>query len=50
MFELKQPKTFEEQVAILKQHGCVIDDEETCIRVLANVNYYSLFLAFQEEK
>ncbi len=32
---LKQLKTFEEQVAILKQHGCVIDDEETCIRVLA---------------
>lgn len=52
MLELKQPKTFEEQVAILKQHGCVIDDEETCIRVLANVNYYRLsayFLPFKEK-
>lgn len=49
---LQQLKTFEEQVAILKQHGCVIDDEETCIRVLANVNYYRLsayFLPLKEK-
>lgn len=30
MPEIKQPKTYEEQIAILRSHGCTINDEADC--------------------
>jgi len=40
MNELKQAKTFEEQVAILKNRGFVVPDEALLIDFLQRVNYY----------
>lgn len=37
---LKSPKTLEEQVNILKEHGMEIEDEEFAINVLSKINYY----------
>ena len=48
--ELKPAKTFQEQVSMLKSHGCIIEDEATCIDFLNKVNYYRLtayFLPFR---
>ncbi|WP_295363648.1 Abi family protein [uncultured Pseudoramibacter sp.] len=46
---LKTPKTFDEQVEILKTHGVIIHDDEQCKSFLSKVNYYRLsgyFLPF----
>lgn len=40
MVGLKKPKTFDEQIEILKQRGLVIEDESYAKFVLSNVNYY----------
>jgi len=47
---LKKPTTYEEQIAIIRNRGCVIDDEDFCRSVLEKVNYYRLsayFLTFK---
>lgn len=40
MVGLKKPKTFDEQIEILKQRGLIIEDENYAKFVLSNVNYY----------
>lgn len=37
---LKPPKTFEEQLMILRQHGLIVEDEAIAINTLSKVNYY----------
>ena len=37
---LKPPKTFEEQLDILHQHGLIIDDPARALIILSKVNYY----------
>ncbi|EHJ51970.1 Abi-like protein [Streptococcus macacae NCTC 11558] len=52
--EIKEFKTFEEQVAKLVEHGCEnITSEEYAINILKRINYYRLtayFLPFRDEK
>ena len=38
----KPALTFEEQIALLKSRGLVIDDEQRAIRHLSNVSYYRM--------
>ena len=38
----KPALTFEEQIALLKSRGLVIDDEKRAIRHLSNVSYYRM--------
>ena len=48
---LKKPTTFEQQIDILRNKGCVISDEDLCKDVLAEVGYYRLsayFLPFRK--
>jgi abortive infection bacteriophage resistance protein len=40
--QLKQPKTYEEQLDILRNRGLVINDETQAIAALKRVNYYRL--------
>lgn len=40
MTELKKPKTFEEQIEILKSRGLIINNDESAKFILKNVNYY----------
>lgn len=37
---LKDPRTLEEQVNILKEHGMKIEDKENAIKILSKINYY----------
>lgn len=37
---LKPPKTFEEQLLILRQHGLMIEDEALAASLLSQINYY----------
>lgn len=37
---LKNPRTLEEQVNILKEHGMKIEDKENAIKILSKINYY----------
>lgn len=39
---IKQAKTFEEQLAILKQRGIVVKDSQEAISTLQRINYYRL--------
>jgi abortive infection bacteriophage resistance protein len=39
---IKQPKTFEEQVEILKERGCLVSSSDFLIDLLKRVNYYRL--------
>lgn len=51
--EVKEPKTYDEQIARLKEHGCVIGDEGYAKLVLQRINYYrfsAYFLSFQSNK
>lgn len=48
--QMKVPTTYTEQLAKLKERGCVIEDEAACCEVLKAVNYYRLsayFLPFK---
>ena len=48
---IKSPKTFDEQMKIIKEKGFIIDDEESCIEFLKQANYYRLsayFLPFRK--
>lgn len=38
--KVKEPKTFEQQIDILKKRGLIIDDEEDAKFILSNINYY----------
>lgn len=42
MAQLKDPTTYQEQLAILQNRNVVIDDPSNCIRVLEAVSYYRL--------
>ena len=42
VIELKQPKTFEEQLQILEDRNMIIDDKAEAIKVLRVTNYYRL--------
>ena len=47
---MKSPKTYEEQVEIIKRKGFIVDDDETCESFLKQANYYRLsayFLPFR---
>ena len=49
--QMKVPTTYTEQLAKLKERGCVIEDEAACCEVLKAVNYYRLsayFLPFRD--
>ena len=39
---LKQPTTFEQQLSLIKQRGCIVEDEGFALGVLADINYYRL--------
>lgn len=52
MPEVKPPKTYDEQIAILRSHGCAIDDESDCKDKLSSIGYYRLsayFLPFKQK-
>lgn len=47
----KKATTYEEQLQILKKRGCVVQDEDFCLKKLAEINYYRLaayFLPFKQ--
>ena len=49
----KTPATIKQQIEILRQRGCIIDDEEYARKCLTNINYYRLayyFAPFLERK
>lgn len=41
-FKLKEPKTFNEQLQILKSRNMIVDNEEEAIKILKRTNYYRL--------
>lgn len=45
---MKDFKTYEEQISILKLRGIVIDDEEKTIEILSECNYYNLINGYKE--
>lgn len=50
---LKPPTTFEEQLAILRKHGLIIEDMDCARILLSKVNYYrfsAYLLPFRDEK
>lgn len=51
MPQIKPYCTYEEQIDILRDKGCIVKDEEFCKIVLTNINYYRLsayFLPFKQ--
>lgn len=51
MCKIKPPATYEEQIAILRKHGCIINNENVCKDKLSTVGYYRLsayFLPFRQ--
>lgn len=40
LLDLKQPKTFDEQIKLLKSRGLIINNEEKAKFILSNINYY----------
>lgn len=44
--EVKNPTTYEQQIQILKNRGCVINNDEFAINVLSKINYYRLTAYF----
>lgn len=48
--ELKPATTFDEQIDLLRQRNCLINDEAFCKQVLRQINYYrfsAYFLPFR---
>lgn len=48
---VKKHLTIDEQIALLKSRGCIIEDEELAKSILLDINYYRLtsyFLSFKE--
>lgn len=53
MSYLKEPKTFDEQLEILKDRGLIIENEEEAKFLLSNINYYrftAYLINFKTEK
>lgn len=51
--EIKGAATYQEQIQLLKNRGCIITDTEKCKQILKRINYFRLtayFLPFQETK
>ncbi len=49
IFSAKEPKTFDEQVALIKNKGFIVDDEQECAKFLNKASYHRLseyFLPF----
>lgn len=46
MPDVKDPTTFEQQIEILRQRGVIIEDDQKCIEILKNLNYYRLTAYF----
>lgn len=44
--EVKEPKTYDEQLQKLKDRGCIIGDENYALRTLKRINYYRLTAYF----
>ncbi len=44
--EVKEPKTFKEQLNKLKERGCIIGDENYALDALQHINYYRLTAYF----
>lgn len=44
--QVKQPKTFDEQISILENRGCVISDRNNTKLILQRINYYRLTAFF----
>ena len=40
MKEIKPPKRIDEQIAILKRHGCIIRNKSFTEEILSKINYY----------
>ncbi|WP_242851183.1 Abi family protein [Clostridium novyi] len=52
IIKLKKPKSFDEQIEILRKRGLIIDNEEEAKFILSNVNYYrftAYLLTFKKE-
>ena len=50
--DVKKPKTFEQQLNLLSEKGCIISDYYHTLQVIQNVNYYRMsayFLPFKKE-
>ena len=47
MTETKRPTTIAEQIAILKDHGCIISDSTFAEEILSTINYYRLSAYFR---
>lgn len=50
---VKPPTTYEQQLELLKQRGCIIEDEAFALKILEDINYYRLsayFLPFKDEE
>lgn len=50
--EVKPHTSYEDQIRILRNRGCTINNEDTCLEILRNVNYYRLtayFLPFKKD-
>lgn len=43
---VKLPKTYEEQVEIIKRKGFIVDDDKMCESFLKQANYYRLSAYF----
>jgi len=51
MTQLKAPTTYLKQIEILRSRGCHVTDEQFCIKILSQINYYRLsayFLPFRK--
>ena len=51
IMDVKEPKSFEEQLNKIIQRGCIVADENHALRVIQHVNYYRLtayFLPFKK--
>jgi len=49
----KPPKTYKEQIAILRTRGLIIEDEDFAVEILKTINYYrfsAYYLPFQKEQ
>lgn len=40
--KLKKPRTYDDQIGILKSRGLIIDNEEFAKSILKNIGYYKL--------
>ena len=51
MAKTKSPKSYEQQLELLRSRGCIIPNEANAIKILSKVNYYRLsayFLPFKQ--